>query len=131
MRSSLCFLPGVQVGTKEYTFAQGAGVVSVEFDPSRDLRSTPMFQSARSPDPHPEEMEDAVFAYALDMGDCYMTGQEIATAVDTLRREFAGENYHILEKNCNHFSDALCKRLVGKGVPSYINRAAWLGRWIR
>ena len=30
-------------------------------------------------------------------------------------------------RNCNHFSDELCSRLVGVGIPSYLNRLAWLG----
>mmetsp|Transcript_16370 Transcript_16370/g.18199 ORF Transcript_16370/g.18199 Transcript_16370/m.18199 type:complete len:232 (+) Transcript_16370:25-720(+) len=30
-------------------------------------------------------------------------------------------------RNCNHFSSALCKRLVGKDVPGWVNRAARVG----
>ena len=30
-------------------------------------------------------------------------------------------------RNCNHFTDELCKRLTGKTPPGWINRAAKLG----
>lgn len=29
--------------------------------------------------------------------------------------------------NCNSFCDALCQRIVGKGIPGYVNRMAQLG----
>ncbi|PFH33649.1 EREBP-4 family protein [Besnoitia besnoiti] len=119
---------GVQIGAREYSFAHGAGVVAAEFDPSRaGSARLSVFGGAAGAD---EELEDAEFVYSLNMGECAMTGGQIAAAIETLSRDFAGEHYHLLERNCNHFSDALCRRLVGRGIPAYINRAAWLGRWI-
>lgn len=42
--------------------------------------------------------------------------------------EWAGPRYDLLTHNCNHFTDAVCKRLTGSGIPSWINRTAALGR---
>jgi hypothetical protein len=36
-----------------------------------------------------------------------------------LREEFAPGAYHLVSKNCNHFSDALCKALVHQGIPAW------------
>eukprot|EP01119_Soliformovum_irregulare_P020025 TRINITY_DN6439_c0_g1_i1.p1 TRINITY_DN6439_c0_g1~~TRINITY_DN6439_c0_g1_i1.p1 ORF type:complete len:142 (-),score=24.92 TRINITY_DN6439_c0_g1_i1:197-622(-) len=41
--------------------------------------------------------------------------------------DFWGSSYDLLTKNCNHFSDAFSRKLVGKGIPNYINRLAWYG----
>lgn len=41
--------------------------------------------------------------------------RQIEAALDKLRDEYRGESYHIVKKNCNHFSDALC-RAVGDDV---------------
>ena len=47
----------------------------------------------------------------------------------SLRREWDGEGYSVLSRNCNDFSAALAERLPGVGrVPSWVNRAARLGR---
>lgn len=32
--------------------------------------------------------------------------------------------YHVLRRNCNHFTDCLTRRLLGEGIPSWINRSA-------
>ncbi|EPT25686.1 EREBP-4 family protein [Toxoplasma gondii TgCatPRC2] len=119
---------GVQIDACEYTFAQGAGVVVSDFDPVLNGPHARVSLSGEASGV--DEEEDAVFVYSLDMGVSPLNRAQIAAEIETLRREFAGENYHILERNCNHFCDELCKRLVGKRIPSYLNRAAWLGRWI-
>ncbi len=51
--------------------------------------------------------------------------------VEALMREmggvFTGRSYHILKRNCNHFADELARRLLGTGIPGFINRLAYLG----
>ena len=37
---------------------------------------------------------------------------------------FRGEDYDLLTKNCNHFSDYLAFRLTGKRIPQRINALA-------
>lgn len=31
-------------------------------------------------------------------------------------------------RNCNHFANALCTQLLGKGIPGYLNRLAFVGK---
>lgn len=51
----------------------------------------------------------------------------LARAIDSLREEFAPDRYNVLTRNCNTFASALCEELVGKPVPGYVNRLAWMG----
>lgn len=51
------------------------------------------------------------------------------TVVRGVSEEFLGGEYRLLERNCNHFSDELCRRLTGQGVPGWVNRASRVGGW--
>lgn len=53
--------------------------------------------------------------------------EEICEILGSLEEEFKGNNYHLLLKNCNHFSDSFAKLLVGKGIPPYVNRVSEVG----
>ena len=37
----------------------------------------------------------------------------------------------VLLRNCNHFADALCRELLGVGIPGYVNRLARIGSLAR
>ena len=48
------------------------------------------------------------------MGTHVGSANEVHGVINKLREEFAPGAYHVTGKNCNHFSDALCKvRVVG------------------
>lgn len=67
------------------------------------------------------------------------TGRRQETREETLERIFGviqsfqrdstwdGPSYDLLNRNCNHFSDALAFALTGRHAPAWINRAAWIG----
>merc|ERR1719164_326433 len=40
--------------------------------------------------------------------------------LDGLRPRYTQETYHLLDHNCNHFSDEAAGFLTGKGVPDYV-----------
>ncbi|PRP84021.1 hypothetical protein PROFUN_08618 [Planoprotostelium fungivorum] len=62
---------------------------------------------------------------SIDMGETKKTQGEMIDILDELAGEWLGTSYHMLEMNCNHFSDTFCKRLLnGKGIPNYVNRLA-------
>lgn len=63
----------------------------------------------------------------MALGETERTYAEIEAIVDALRIHFQGPDYHIIGQNCNHFSDALAKAVLGRGIPSYVNRLAGCG----
>jgi hypothetical protein len=34
------------------------------------------------------------------------------------------------DRNCNHYADAIARALLGRGIPSYVNRLAYLGGFL-
>lgn len=54
---------------------------------------------------------------------------ETRNFVEEVSRDYNGDTYHLIVKNCNHFTNDLSTRLAGKKIPGYINRLAWIG-WL-
>jgi hypothetical protein len=44
-----------------------------------------------------------------------------------LKGQFRANKYNLLEQNCNHFTEAFLMQVVGKQLPSYVNRLAKTG----
>lgn len=88
----------------------------------------------------PKEAEGATFRESILIGATDLTNMEITKRIDALRDQYRGNQYHIVLKyglyhfpyyfrNCNHFSNDVCKTLLGVSIPSYINRCAYLASW--
>ncbi|KAL6069859.1 Plant UBX domain-containing protein 4 [Balamuthia mandrillaris] len=45
--------------------------------------------------------------------------------------QFLGKRYHLTDFNCNAFSDAFCRRLLSKPIPTWVNRLAYLGSFVK
>eukprot|EP00919_Chromeraceae_sp_WS-2016_P058324 GHVR01138635.1.p1 GENE.GHVR01138635.1~~GHVR01138635.1.p1 ORF type:complete len:230 (-),score=68.75 GHVR01138635.1:262-906(-) len=98
---------GVEILGTEYSFAGNSGVYECE----------------------PRRAPDGRFKCSHVIGDTTKSMSEVKSVVDRLRDKFHGDSYDLIEQNCNHFSNALCMRLLDKGIPSYINRAACVGKF--
>eukprot|EP00977_Amphora_coffeiformis_P004211 scaffold877_cov154-Amphora_coffeaeformis.AAC.3 len=96
---------GVEIMGSEYSFASGAGV----FDST------------------PKHAPGARFREQIEMGSFEGGQAELKKALDDMREEFSPDDYNLIRKNCNHFSAALCWRLLGKRIPAHVNRLADLG----
>eukprot|EP00995_Heteronema_vittatum_P013482 NODE_964_length_1122_cov_320.911463_g665_i0.p1 GENE.NODE_964_length_1122_cov_320.911463_g665_i0~~NODE_964_length_1122_cov_320.911463_g665_i0.p1 ORF type:complete len:247 (-),score=63.44 NODE_964_length_1122_cov_320.911463_g665_i0:242-982(-) len=68
----------------------------------------------------------AEFSESVLLGHTAKTPQGIAAVIEELKYSWAGQDYNMLHKNCNHFSEAFANRL-GLVVPEHINRAARFG----
>ncbi|KAG1048204.1 hypothetical protein G6F43_009386 [Rhizopus delemar] len=102
---------GVEIGKKEYCF----GGHNYE-------NHTGVFVVQPKIGPH-----DVPYKQSIHMGYSKLSQKEIEKVISELSDEYMGTSYNLLTRNCNHFSDNLCKRLTGKSIPGWINRAAKLG----
>ncbi|TPX34991.1 hypothetical protein SmJEL517_g02496 [Synchytrium microbalum] len=56
----------------------------------------------------------------VDMGQTHIPHEVVMEYIDSLRGVYTGDKYHLLDSNCNDFSNALCQFLVGKTIPDHI-----------
>jgi deubiquitinase DESI2 len=98
---------GVEILGSEYSFASGAGIFEA---PPRLAAPGAIFR---------EQIEMGAF----DGGD-----GDLKRVIADMQTEFkANGDYNLIYKNCNHFANALCWRLLRKTVPAHVNRLSSIG----
>lgn len=100
---------GVQVHGVEYAFG------------AHDHDTTGVFEV------EPKQCPGFTFRKSILIGRTDLGGKEVRTLMEKLSKEYSGNSYHLISKNCNHFCNDLCIRLTGKPIPSWVNRLARLG----
>ncbi|XP_062029768.1 deSI-like protein At4g17486 isoform X5 [Rosa rugosa] len=100
------FHSGIEVHGMEYGFGAheypSSGVFEVE------PRSCPGF----------------IFRRSVLLGSTDMSRTELRSFMEQLSGKYHGDTYHLIAKNCNHFTDEVCLRLTGKPIPGWVNRLA-------
>ncbi|KAF1750543.1 hypothetical protein GCK72_017094 [Caenorhabditis remanei] len=72
-----------------------------------------------------EELGDTFkFKESIVVGETDQSSSEIRRLIKQLGDEFRGDRYHLISRNCNHFSAVLARKLTGKEIPGWINRLA-------
>ncbi|KAK4774177.1 hypothetical protein SAY87_029196 [Trapa incisa] len=103
------FHSGIEVHSKEYGFGAheypASGVFEVE----------------------PKSCPGFIYRCSISLGRINMSPTEFQTFIEDMASEFHGDTYHLITKNCNHFTDDLSRRLTGKGIPGWVNRLAGIG----
>jgi len=79
----------------------------------------------------PKYAPGSTFKKSISFGFLKGNYNNLNIIMSKVKEQFPPGSYDLLEKNCNHFTDALCRALTGKGIPSWINRAASVGRVLR
>jgi len=81
--------------------------------------------------------ENFKFKESIHLGETDFSAYEVKRMIETLGEEYRGDSYHLITKNCNHFSQYLVKTLTGSDIPPWINRLAnmsgsipFFERWI-
>lgn len=55
----------------------------------------------------------------ISLGETNLSSFKVVQILRELSREWPGNSYDLLAKNCNHFCDVLCDRLEVSKLPGY------------
>ncbi|KAG2573771.1 hypothetical protein PVAP13_7KG276300 [Panicum virgatum] len=72
----------------------------------------------------PKSCPGFVYRRSLWMGTTDMSRAEFRSFIENLAGKYNGNTYHLISKNCNHFTDDVCKNLTRKSIPGWVNRLA-------
>eukprot|EP00762_Andalucia_godoyi_P003043 ANDGO_04169.mRNA.1 DeSI-like protein At4g17486 len=107
------FHSGIEVYGVEYSFGGGLGSATGVFGIE------------------PRSAEGVVFRETVVLGETKLSRSEVERIVWDMARDWPSNSYDLLERNCNVFSDALAQRILGVGVPGFVNRLARVGSFFR
>ncbi|XP_010278878.1 PREDICTED: deSI-like protein At4g17486 isoform X2 [Nelumbo nucifera] len=75
----------------------------------------------------PRNCPGFIYRSSISLGYIDMPPSELRTFMEDVASEYHGDTYHLISKNCNHFTDDISWRLTGRGIPGWVNRLARLG----
>ncbi|KAM0849628.1 hypothetical protein ACQ4PT_053600 [Festuca glaucescens] len=75
----------------------------------------------------PKNCPGFLYRSTIFIGRTSLQPLEFRDFIQRMASEYHGDTYHLISKNCNHFTDDLSTRLTGKPIPGWVNRLAKLG----
>lgn len=76
----------------------------------------------------PKSCPGFIYRCSISLGRINMPQPEFRTFIERIASEYHGDTYHLISKNCNHFTDDISQKLTGKHIPGWVNRLARLGK---
>ncbi|XP_024517223.1 deSI-like protein At4g17486 isoform X1 [Selaginella moellendorffii] len=68
------------------------------------------------------------FRKSVCLGNTRLGAGEFREFIERLANDYNGDSYHLIVKNCNHFTNDACMRLTGLSIPGWVNRLARLAQ---
>lgn len=75
----------------------------------------------------PRKCPGYTYRRSILLGRTDISGSEFQSFMEHISSRYHGDTYHLVSKNCNHFTDDVSMRLTGKPIPRWVNRLAHLG----
>ncbi|KAK3025726.1 hypothetical protein RJ639_042495 [Escallonia herrerae] len=75
----------------------------------------------------PKSCPGFIYRCSIPLGRTEMPPSEFRTFIEGVASEYHGDTYHLISKNCNHFTNDMSWKLTGKRIPGWVNRLARLG----
>lgn len=95
--------------------------IEYSYGGNKNVSGSGVFQSA------PMTVENARYLCSFNLGTA--SQQKVSQAISEVSDRFRANEYSMINQNCNHFSEALCKAILGKSIPTFVNRMANIGSW--
>ncbi|XP_050870730.1 deSI-like protein At4g17486 isoform X2 [Lathyrus oleraceus] len=102
------FHSGIEVYGKEYGFG------------AHDFSASGVFEA------EPKTCPGFIYRCSIILGQIHISPSEFRTFIESMASEYHGDTYHLISKNCNHFTNDVSYRLIGKQTPGWVNRLAKL-----
>uniref|UniRef100_A0A5B6ZYE5 PPPDE domain-containing protein n=1 Tax=Davidia involucrata TaxID=16924 RepID=A0A5B6ZYE5_DAVIN len=75
----------------------------------------------------PKSCPGFIYRCSIPLGRINMAPSEFRMFIESIASDYHGDTYHLMSKNCNHFTDDISWRLTGRQIPGWVNRLARLG----
>lgn len=76
----------------------------------------------------PKRCDGFTFRKTILIGKTDIGTAQVRAVMEELAKEYRGNTYNLITKNCNHFCNDACIRLTGNPIPSWVNRLARIGK---
>lgn len=76
----------------------------------------------------PKSCPGFIFTRSVWLGTTNMSRSEFRLFIEDISEKYYGDTYHLMDKNCNHFTDEVSMLLLGKPIPGWVNRLAKIGK---
>ena len=77
----------------------------------------------------PKQCDGFKFRESILIGKTDMSEAEVRSLMEELGKDYRGNAYNLITKNCNHFCNRVCIKLTGNPIPNWVNRLARIGKF--